>query len=85
MVELLIEKFHDVRLMVSLLAAVATAATIYTLAYPFFVGETLAKRMRAVASERERLRLRERAARQQQSAEQDASEESGDAGGRDRS
>jgi tight adherence protein C len=60
MVELLIEKLHDIRLMVSLLAAVATAATIYTLAYPFFVGETLAKRMRAVASERERLRLRER-------------------------
>ena len=60
MVDLLIDKLHDTRFMAALLAAIATAATVYTLALPLFAGETLAKRMRAVASERERLRQRER-------------------------
>ena len=46
--------------MTMLLAAIAASATAYTLIMPLFAGEGLAKRMKAVASERERLRQRER-------------------------
>jgi tight adherence protein C len=60
MVDLLIEKFHDTHFMAMLLAAIAVAATAYTLVSPLFAGENLNKRMKAVASERERLRQRER-------------------------
>ena len=60
LLDLLIEKFHDVRFMTMLLAAIAAAATAYTLIMPMFAGEGLAKRMKAVASERERIRQRER-------------------------
>ncbi|UYO43420.1 type II secretion system F family protein [Rhodopseudomonas palustris] len=60
MLDFLIEKFHDARFMATLLAAIAASATVYTLVIPFFAGETLAKRMKAVGSERERLRQRER-------------------------
>jgi tight adherence protein C len=60
MIDLLIEKIHDARFMAMLLAAIATSATCYTLIMPMFAGESLAKRMKAVASERERLRQRER-------------------------
>ena len=41
-------------------AAVAAAATVLTLAMPLLAGDTLNKRMKAVASERERIRQRER-------------------------
>jgi tight adherence protein C len=60
MFELLIAKFHDPRFMTMLLAAIAASATAYTLIMPLFSGEGLAKRMKAVASERERIRQRER-------------------------
>jgi tight adherence protein C len=60
MIELLIAKFHDPRFMTMLLAAIAASATAYSLIIPFFTGENLAKRMKAVASERERIRQRER-------------------------
>src|SRR3954467_3003261 len=60
MVEFLISKMQDARFMTMLLAAVAASATAYTLIMPLFAGEGLAKRMKAVASERERLRQRER-------------------------
>jgi len=46
--------------MTMLLAAIAVSATAYTLIMPLFAGEGLAKRMKAVASERERIRQRER-------------------------
>jgi len=46
--------------MTMLLAAIAASATVYTLVMPMFAGEGLAKRMKAVASERERIRQRER-------------------------
>ena len=46
--------------MTMLLAAIAASATAYTLIMPLFAGEGLAKRMKAVASERERIRQRER-------------------------
>jgi tight adherence protein C len=60
MLEFLIEKFHDPRFMTMVLAAIAATATVYTLITPFFATEGLAKRMKAVASERERIRQRER-------------------------
>ena len=60
MVEFLDSKLHDVRFMTMLLAAIAASATVYTLVMPLFAGEGLSKRMKAVASERERIRQRER-------------------------
>ncbi|MGL9620605.1 type II secretion system F family protein [Bradyrhizobium sp. U531] len=60
MVEFLVAKLHDVRFMTMMLAAIAASATVYTLVMPLFAGEGLAKRMKAVASERERIRQRER-------------------------
>src|SRR5207249_7299060 len=60
MLEFLITKLHDARFMTMLLAAIAASATAYTLVMPLFAGEGLAKRMKAVASERERIRQRER-------------------------
>jgi tight adherence protein C len=60
MFEFLIQKIHDPRFMTMLLAAVAASATAYTLIMPLFAGEGLAKRMKAVANERERIRQRER-------------------------
>src|ERR1700753_2987781 len=60
MIEFLVDKIHDVHFMAMLLAAIAASATAYTLVMPLFAGEGLAKRMKAVASERERIRQRER-------------------------
>ena len=60
MLEFLVEKFHDPRFMTMVLAAIAASATVYTLITPFFAAEGLSKRMKAVASERERIRQRER-------------------------
>ena len=60
MIDFLVEKLHDPRFMTMLFAAIAAGATVYTLVMPMFAGEGLAKRMKAVASERERLRQRER-------------------------
>jgi tight adherence protein C len=60
MVDLLVTKLHDIHFMTMLLAAIAASATVYTLVMPLFAGEGLAKRMKAVASERERIRQRER-------------------------
>jgi tight adherence protein C len=60
MIQFLVDKIHDVRFMTMLLAAIAVSATAYTLIMPLFAGEGLAKRMKAVASERERIRQRER-------------------------
>src|SRR5881227_2253944 len=60
MIDFLVEKIHDARFMTMLLAAIAASATAYTLIMPLLAGEGLAKRMKAVASERERLRQRER-------------------------
>src|SRR4051812_18506071 len=60
MIDFFITKMHDPRFMTMLLAAIAAGATAYTLIMPLFAGEGLAKRMKAVASERERIRQRER-------------------------
>lgn len=60
MIDFLVAKLHDVRFMTMVLAAIAASATTYTLVMPLFAGEGLAKRMKAVANERERIRQRER-------------------------
>jgi tight adherence protein C len=60
MIDFLIGKLHDARFMTMLLAAIAVSATAYTLIMPLFAGDSLQKRMKAVASERERIRQRER-------------------------
>src|SRR6195952_5124342 len=60
MIEFLVDKLHDARFMTMLLAAITVTATAYTLIMPLFAGEGLQKRMKAVASERERIRQRER-------------------------
>jgi tight adherence protein C len=54
------ERLLDPQFMAAVLAAVAAAATVWTLAMPFVEGETLEKRMKAVAVERDRIRARER-------------------------
>jgi tight adherence protein C len=60
MLDILIAKFHDAKFMTLALAAIAVTATVYSLLTPLFAGDGLAKRMKAVASERERIRARER-------------------------
>src|SRR5688572_15888425 len=60
MLEFIIEKMHDGRLMTMIFAAIAAGATVFTLISPLFAADGLNKRMRAVADERERIRQRER-------------------------
>ena len=60
MFDFLISKLDDVRFMTMLFAAIAASLTVYTLVMPLLAGENMAKRMKAVASERERMRQRER-------------------------
>ena len=60
MVDFLVGKLHNLQFMTMLFAAIAASATVYTLVMPLFAGESLNKRMKAVASERERIRARER-------------------------
>jgi tight adherence protein C len=60
MLQVLVDKLHDVHFMTMLLAAIAASATAYTLITPLMAGDSLNKRMKAVASERERIRQRER-------------------------
>lgn len=60
MFEFLVEKLHDTRLMTMLFAAIAVAATVYTFVTPLLVSDSLSKRMKSVADERERIRQRER-------------------------
>jgi tight adherence protein C len=60
MLELLIDKLHDTRLLAMVFAAVAAIATVATLAMPLLAGDSLDKRMKAVALEREKMRQRER-------------------------
>ena len=60
MFELLVDKLHDPHFLAMLFAAVAAVATVITLAMPLLAGDTLEKRMKAVALEREKMRQRER-------------------------
>jgi len=60
MIDLFIDKLHDVRLLTMLFAGVAAMATVLTLAMPLLANDGLGRRMKAVAVERERIRQRER-------------------------
>jgi tight adherence protein C len=60
MLELIIEKLHDPRFLAMIFAAIAAIATVVTLGMPLLAGDTLEKRMKAVALEREKMRQRER-------------------------
>jgi tight adherence protein C len=59
MLELLVDSIN-VQTLTMLLAAIAAGATVLTLAMPLLAGDTLDKRMKAVALEREKMRQRER-------------------------
>src|SRR5580704_8959614 len=56
----LLMQFIDVKFLTMLFAAVAAGATVLTLTMPLLVTDTLQKRMKAVALEREKMRQRER-------------------------
>ena len=60
MLELLLDRLHDTRFLAMCLAAIAAIATVVTLAMPMLAGDTLEKRMKSVALEREKMRQRER-------------------------
>src|SRR5437660_10110968 len=60
MIDFLVAKLHDVHFITMMMAAIAVSATAYTLIMPFLAGESLDKRMKAVANERERIRARAR-------------------------
>jgi tight adherence protein C len=59
-VEFLIEKLHDPKMVASLLAAIAAIATVLTLAMPLLSSDQLNRRLKSVAVEREKMRQRER-------------------------
>ena len=60
MLDLITDKLHDTRFLTMIFAAVAAIATVVTLAMPLLAGDSLDKRMKAVALEREKMRQRER-------------------------
>jgi len=60
MIDLLIELVNKPNTLAMLFAAVAAVATVLTLAMPLVATDSLSKRMKAVAIEREKLRQRER-------------------------
>jgi len=60
MLSLLVEKLTDIQTVAMLLVALAVGATVFTLAMPLLVGDTLEKRMRSVSTERDKIRQRER-------------------------
>jgi tight adherence protein C len=55
-----LEQFIDPQFLTMVFAAIAAAATAWTLAMPLLVRDTLSTRMKAVAFEREKIRQRER-------------------------
>lgn len=60
MIDLIANKLVDSQFLLGILVAIAAAATVLTLAMPLAEGSTLGKRMRNVATEREKIRARER-------------------------
>lgn len=60
MLDFIYTKLTDPQFLLSILVAIATMATILTVAMPLIETDTLAQRMKAVATERERIRARER-------------------------
>jgi len=60
MLDVLVDAVSNPRLMAMIFSAVAAIATVLTLAMPLLATDTLGKRMKSVALEREQLRQRER-------------------------
>jgi tight adherence protein C len=60
MIDLIIDKMHDTRFLTMLFAAIAAGATVWTLALPLLAPDSLGKRMKSAALEREKIRQRER-------------------------
>jgi tight adherence protein C len=60
MLDLIYAKLSNGPFMASLLVGVAAAATAYTVVQPLLEGDSLGRRMKAVALEREKIRARER-------------------------
>src|SRR3954449_4736380 len=60
MLDLILDKMHDAKFVAMLLASVAAMATVLTLAMPLLATDSLGKRMKSVALEREKMRQRER-------------------------
>jgi tight adherence protein C len=60
MFSLIQAKLLDPQFLAMILVAIGTAATVWTLALPLVESDGLSKRMKAVATERERIRARER-------------------------
>ena len=68
MLEFLLSQATDPRILFMFFAAIAAGATVLTLAMPLLTTDTLDKRMKAVALEREQIRQRERERMAQQSS-----------------
>ena len=60
MIDFLIEKLGDTRFLAMMFAAIGAVATVLTLAMPLLATNSLSKRMKSVAIEREKIRQRER-------------------------
>jgi tight adherence protein C len=60
MMEDIVAKFSDAHFLAILFAAIGSAATVLTAAMPWLQPDTLSRRIKAVSSERERIRARER-------------------------
>jgi tight adherence protein C len=60
MLDLLIDAVSSPRLLAMMFSAIAAVATVLTLAMPLFATDSLNKRMKSVALEREQMRQRER-------------------------
>ena len=60
MIDMFLANALDTRLLAMVFAAIGAIATVLTLAMPLIATDTLGKRMRSVAIEREKIRQRER-------------------------
>src|SRR4029079_4043846 len=60
MIDIIADNLTNTRLLAMIFAAVAAVATVLTFAMPLLVTDSLSKRMRSVALEREKMRQRER-------------------------
>src|SRR4051812_44511131 len=60
MIALLYSKLSDPQFMAMILVGIAAAATVFTVAMPLVEGDSLGRRMKAVALERDKIRARER-------------------------
>ncbi|HEX8167086.1 MAG TPA: type II secretion system F family protein [Beijerinckiaceae bacterium] len=60
MIAFIYAKLSDPQFMAMLLVGIAAAATVFTVAQPLIEGDSLGRRMKAVALERDKIRARER-------------------------